>query len=248
MEKLQQETGIILDPGKMPRHIAIIMDGNGRWATERGLPRIMGHQQGYETVQDIVRAAGELYLTALTLYTFSTENWSRPQAEVDALMGLIELAARDMLPTMQENNVKLRVSGRFSELPESLQQALNEDMEATSNNTGLILNLAINYGGRAEILAAVREASRRVGTGEIAPDQIDDEYFSGLLYTAGLPDPDLLIRTANEMRISNFLLWQIAYSEIWVTPTLWPEFSRVDLLKAIQDFQQRTRKFGGVVK
>jgi len=248
IEKLQHEMGIILDPETMPSHIAIIMDGNGRWATQRGFPRIAGHKKGYETVLDIVRACGELHLTALTLYTFSTENWRRPQDEIEMLMQLIEWATTENLPTMMENNVRLRISGRFAELSESLQAALTDVMEKTSGNTGLVLNLAINYGGRSEILDAVHEACRRVKDGEIAADEIGEDYFSGLLYTAGLPDPDLLIRTANEMRISNFLLWQIAYSELWVTDTLWPDFTPNDLIRAIADFQKRTRRFGAVVQ
>jgi len=247
IQKLQRQIGIELDPERMPKHIAIIMDGNGRWATARGFPRLAGHKKGYETVLDIVRACGELHLTALTLYTFSTENWRRPSDEVEALMQLIEWATTENLPTLMENKVRFRVSGRFGELSESLQAALSDVIEKTSANTGLVLNLAINYGGRQEILDAVREACRRVKDGEITGEEITEEYFSGLLYTAGLPDPDLLIRTANEMRISNYLLWQIAYTELWVTSTLWPDFTRTDLLTAIADFQKRTRKFGAVV-
>ena len=246
VEKIQQELGITLETEKIPRHIAIIMDGNGRWATQHGLPRVMGHVQGYETVRNIVRACDDLGVKALTLYTFSTENWRRPKEEVDAIMQLIEAATMEELPSMQENNVRLMVSGRFSELPESLQGALTEVMEATAGNTGLVLNLAINYGGRLEILDAVQEASRRVKDGKLKPDDISENYFSGLLYTAGLPDPDLLIRTANEYRISNFLLWQIAYAEICITPTLWPDFSEADLIKAIAEYQKRDRKFGAI--
>ncbi|MCL6519917.1 MAG: isoprenyl transferase [Armatimonadetes bacterium] len=242
-----QQMGITLDPHRMPQHIAIIMDGNGRWATQRGLPRTMGHKEGYKTVNEIVRACGELKIKALTLYTFSTENWNRPKEEIKVIMQLIEMAARAELQTLLENNVRLRVSGRFSGLPESLQEALKTDIEATKNNTGLILNLAINYGGRQEILDAVKEACRQVRDGRIAPEDITEDYFSNLLYTAGLPDPDLLIRTANELRVSNYLLWQIAYAEIWVTPTLWPDFRREDLIQAIADYQKRIRKFGGVV-
>ena len=246
LERLQAETGIVLDPERIPRHVAIIMDGNGRWATRQGLPRIMGHARGYETVREIVRASGELGLQALTLYTFSTENWRRPKDETDAIMSLIEQATINELPELMENQVRLWVSGRFSELPASLQKALTDSMAATANNTGLILNLAINYGGRQELLDAVREATRRVMEGKIKPEDITEEYFSGLLYTAGLPDPDLLIRTAGEMRVSNFLLWQIAYAEIRVTPTFWPDFTKKDLMLAIADYQNRVRKFGAV--
>jgi len=246
IEKAQMEIGIALDAERMPRHIAIIMDGNGRWATQRGLPRIIGHKQGYETVRDIVRACGELGVEVLTLYAFSTENWRRPKEETDMLMQLIEEATRIELPTLQEKNIRLRISGRLSELPESLQQALAEDIQATAKNTGLVLNLAINYGGRVEILDAVREACRRAKDGRLDPEHITEEYFSGLLYTAGLPDPDLLIRTAGELRVSNFLLWQMAYTEIWVTPVLWPDFTQAELLRAIADYQQRVRRFGSV--
>jgi undecaprenyl diphosphate synthase len=223
------------------------MDGNGRWATGQGLPRIMGHARGYETVREIVRVSGELGLQALTLYTFSTENWRRPKDETDAIMSLIEQATINELPELMENRVRLWVSGRFSELPASLQKALTDSMAATASNTGLILNLAINYGGRQELLDAVREATRRVIEGKIKPEDITEEYFSGLLYTAGLPDPDLLIRTAGEMRVSNFLLWQIAYAEIRVTPTFWPDFTKKDLMLAIADYQKRVRKFGAVI-
>ncbi len=244
LEHIQHEIGVTIDPERMPKHVAIIMDGNGRWATERGMQRIVGHMEGYQTVLKIVRAASDLGIQALTLYTFSTENWRRPKEEVELLMALIEEATRSELPAMLENNVRLRVSGRMSELPESLQDALNGNIERTKSNTGLVLNLAINYGGRGEILDAVRQACRRVQDGELDPAAIDEAYFSGLLYTAGLPDPDLLIRTAGELRVSNFLLWQIAYAEIWVTPTLWPDFRAADLIRAIADFQHRTRKFG----
>ena len=242
LEQVQQEISARLDPDRMPEHVAIIMDGNGRWATERGVPRIIGHQEGYQTVLKIVRAAGGLNLKALTLYTFSSENWRRPQEEVDLPMALIEEAARIELPTLMENNIRLRISGRMCDLPLSMQDVLNHNIEQTAGNTGLILNLAINYGGRNEILDAVREACRR----GLDPAAITEESFSDLLYTAGLPDPDLLIRTAGELRVSNFLLWQIAYAEIWVTPTLWPDFRDTDLIQAIADFQHRTRKFGTV--
>ena len=248
LEKLQQETGVVLDPERIPRHVAIIMDGNGRWATGQGLPRIMGHARGYEAVREVVRASGELGLQALTLYTFSTENWRRPKEETDAIMSLIEQATRNELDELMENQVRLRVSGRFSELPTSLQEALNDSMAATADNTGLILNLALNYGGRQELLDAVHEACRRVKEGSIRPEDISEDYFSGLLYTAGLSDPDLLIRTAGEMRVSNFLLWQIAYAEMWVTPIFWPDFTKKDLMLAIADYQKRVRKFGGVAK
>jgi undecaprenyl diphosphate synthase len=236
--------GLTLDTERIPRHIAIIMDGNGRWATGRGLPRVMGHFQGYQTVRDIVRASSDLGVEVLTLYTFSTENWRRPKEETDAIMALIEAATREDLPSMQENRVRLRVSGVMAELPQSLQDTLRESMDILSVNTGLILNLAINYGGRREILDAVQEVCRLASEGQVRPEEITEEYFSSYLYTAGLPDPDLLIRTAGEVRVSNFLLWQIAYAEIWVTPALWPDFTPQDLEQAIFDYQKRSRKFG----
>jgi len=246
IDQIQQETGIMLDSKRIPKHIAIIMDGNGRWATQRGLPRVMGHMQGYETVRKVVRACGELGVNCLTLYTFSTENWRRPKEETDAIMGLIETATREELQGLMENNVRLRVSGCMAELSESLQQALMESIQTTSGNTGLVLNLAINYGGRMEILRATREICRRVLEGDLRPEDVTEESFSSFLYTAELPDPDLLIRTAGELRVSNFLLWQIAYAEIWVTQTLWPDFTEKDLVCAIADYQGRVRKFGSV--
>ena len=247
IERVQQEMGITLDPHEIPKHIAIIMDGNGRWATRRGLPRTMGHYQGYLTLREIVRACSDLGVRALTVYAFSTENWRRPKEEVYALMELYAQAARAELPMMIENNVRLHVIGRLWELPESVQQAMTEDMATTSTNTGLTLNLALNYGGRAEIVDALRQVCRHAANGQMRPEDITEEYFSNLLYTAGQPDPDLLIRTAGELRVSNFLLWQIAYAEIWVTPTLWPDFSPADLVRAIADYQRRTRRFGTVV-
>jgi undecaprenyl diphosphate synthase len=243
---VQQELGIVLDPEKMPRHVAIIMDGNGRWATNRGWPRALGHYQGYEALREIVRAASDLGIKVLTVYAFSTENWKRNE-EVGMLMGLYEMATRAELPTLQENNVIYRVSGVVSQLPESLQDALATSIRETAGNTGMILNLAMNYGGRQEILLAVQEACRRVQDGSVEIDKVTEEYFSNLLYTANLPDPDLLIRTANELRVSNFLLWQIAYAEFWMTSTLWPDFAPANLIQAIADYQKRVRRFGKVL-
>jgi len=248
VEQILKDKGIILNREGMPRHIAIIMDGNGRWATGRGMPRALGHTQGYLTVRTISHAACELGLDTLTLYAFSTENWRRPKEEVDALMALIEKAMRDEVPSYHRDNIRLMVSGCLQELPQSLQNTIAEVTRETSKNTGLVVNLAINYGGRREILEAAREAAKHACAGEIEPAEITEEYFSGLLYTRGLPDPDLLIRTAGELRVSNFLLWQIAYSELWVTETLWPDFEPADLIDAIMDYQKRTRKFGKVVQ
>jgi undecaprenyl diphosphate synthase len=246
LEQIQKDLDVRIDPDRVPKHVAIIMDGNGRWATSRGLPRVMGHIHGYEAVHDIVRAADDLGVRVLTLYTFSTENWRRPREETEALMYLIEEATRNELPEFQRNNVRVHISGNVRDLPESLQKSLREDIDATAGNTGITLNLAINYGGRQEILDAVRDAAAQVAAGKVQPEEITEEYFSGLLYTAGLPDPDLLIRTAGELRVSNFLLWQIAYAEIWVTETLWPDFKPKDLVAAIADYGKRLRKFGAV--
>jgi len=231
-----------IDRSNLPAHIAIIMDGNGRWADRRGMPRISGHAQGRHAVRRVVELCRELGVACLTLYTFSVENWARPREEVSALMSLIELVAREETPDLHRNSVRVNMIGRMHELPQSLQAQLSRSMELTCNNTGMVLNLAINYGGRAEIVDAVR----RIAALGCPPDQIDEALISAHLYTAGLPDPDLLIRTAGEQRVSNFLLWQIAYAEIHVTNVLWPDFGRADLLQAILDYQGRVRKFGGL--
>lgn len=237
-----------IDPQRVPRHIAVIMDGNGRWARRRGLPRLEGHRQGYKTLKSIVMAAAELDVKVLTAYTFSSENWKRPKAEVSGLMRLIRYAARAELDEMKKEGVRIVVSGRLHELPKSVQKQLNEDIEATAGNSRIILNIAVNYGGRAEIVDAARAAAEMVRRGEIEPCQIDEALIASLMYHPELPDPDLLIRTAGEMRISNFLLWECAYTELYVTPTLWPDFSKDDLIGAIKDYQRRTRKFGAVVE
>ncbi len=232
--------------GEIPRHIAIIMDGNGRWATRQGLPRIVGHQMGSESVRQAVEVCRELGVEVLTLYTFSAENWRRPQEEVQALMVLIEYVIHREIDDLHDANVRLGVLGRIHEVPESLQEELRQDMERTANNKGLRLNLAINYGGRTEILDGVRALAGRVQAGTLQPEEIDERAFSAALYTHAYPDPDLLIRTAGELRVSNFLLWQIAYTEIFVTNALWPEFGRRELLEAVADYQRRQRKFGAV--
>jgi len=233
-------------PEQMPRHIAIIMDGNGRWAHQRGLPRIVGHRQGYKTVRHIVEVALDLGIEVLTLYTFSVENWKRPPEETGALMRLIEAAARKELADLNRNQVRLIVSGRTSALPQGLRRALEHTMEETRHHHRLILNLAINYGGRAEIVDAARCIAEMVRQGKLSPEDITEESFARFLYSPDLPDPDLLIRTAGEMRVSNFLLWQIAYTEFWVTPVLWPDFRRSHLLEAIEAYGQRQRKFGAI--
>jgi len=219
--------------------VAIIMDGNGRWAKAKGLPRLAGHKAGVETVREMVKAASALNIPVLTLYSFSTENWNRPQDEVSDLMGLLSFALRRETLELDKNNVRLSAIGRLEGLPKSLRAELARSIERLKGNTGLCLNLALNYGARQEILDAVNAllASGKRSIGE--------EDFSGALYTAGLPEPDLVIRTSGEMRLSNFLLWQVAYAELYVTPVLWPDFKRADLHAALAEFQRRDRRFGG---
>ena len=229
-----------------PAHVAIIMDGNGRWATARGLPRIAGHREGVKAARTIVRAADAVGLRYLTLYAFSTENWSRPEDEVTLLMRLLEESIYRELPELMDNNVRLRVIGRMAGVPLPVRRGLEHVVAETEKNSGLTLLVAFNYGGRDELLDAFRALARRVQTGELAPDAIAEADVSGALYTDGVPDPDLLIRTSGEMRVSNFLLWQIAYTELWITPTLWPDFAPADLYRAVADFQGRNRRFGGV--
>jgi undecaprenyl diphosphate synthase len=231
-----------LDPAGIPRHIAVIMDGNGRWAKHRHLPRIAGHKAGVDSVRDIVESSARLGVSVLTLYAFSTENWKRPGLEVQALWQLLRLYLRSELPTLQKNNVKLVAIGRIAELPDNVKLELSRVEQATAANTGLQLNLALNYSGRAEMVDAIRAI---VAQG-IPPLQITEEVISSNLYTHNLPEPDLLIRTSGEMRVSNFLLWQIAYSELVVSPTLWPDFRCRHLLEAIIEFQRRDRRFGGL--
>jgi undecaprenyl diphosphate synthase len=229
-----------------PTHVAIIMDGNGRWATSRGLPRVAGHREGVKAARRIVRAADGIGLRYLTLYAFSTENWSRPEDEVTTLMRLLEESIIRELPELMENNVRLRVIGRTTGVPLPVRRGLDHVATETRGNTGLTLLMAFNYGGRDELLDAFRHLARRVKSGELSPDAICEADVAGALYTDGVPDPDLLIRTSGEMRVSNFLLWQIAYTELWITPTLWPDFSPSDLYRAIVDVQRRRRRFGGV--
>ncbi|MBC8102158.1 MAG: di-trans,poly-cis-decaprenylcistransferase [Cytophagales bacterium] len=223
------------------------MDGNGRWAQERGLPRLWGHRQGYRALHQIVHDAPDLGVKYLTLYAFSSENWRRPKLEIDGLMRLIESAVRNELPELHANNVRIRFTGRIHELPASLQGEMRRDEEVTAGNTRLTLNLCVNYGGRTELVDAARRLVEMANRGEIGPDDVTAESFAKGLYASDLPDPDLLIRTAGEMRVSNYLLWQIAYSEIYVTPTLWPDFRTKHLIDALIDYQSRVRKFGGVV-
>jgi undecaprenyl diphosphate synthase len=232
------------DSASLPRHIAIIMDGNGRWARQKGKPRIMGHRAGVESVQDIVRAAREIGIGVLTLYAFSTENWKRPPLEVQALMGLLKSFLESELATMVNNNVSLRCLGQKERLPAEVRTVLEQVIRQTADNSGLILNLALSYGGRSEIIQAVRAISRKCLDGALNPEAIDQTVLEQHLYTAGLPDPDLLIRTGGETRLSNFLLWQASYAELYFTEILWPDFRKPDLLTAIEDFQKRQRRFG----
>lgn len=239
-----KELGI--EPGKLPAHIAIVMDGNGRWAKERGLSRIFGHKAGVEAVREVVRACAEIGISYLTLYTFSIENWQRPRDEVSALMVMLKGLLVSELPELNEKGVRILALGRTSDLPKSVQKELKEALEVTSANQGLKLILALSYGGRDEIVEAARRIGGALERKELSPEDLDEETFRKYLYRPEMPDPDLLIRTSGEFRVSNFLLWQIAYSEIWVTKTLWPDFGRADLLEAIRDYQKRERRFGRV--
>lgn len=233
-----------LDLDRLPRHVAVIMDGNGRWAKARSLPRVEGHRAGVEAVRDTVEAAARLELDALTLYAFSVENWKRPRFEVWTLMNLLKEYVRRDLETLVDNGIRLQVIGRWRELDPSVVAALERAVEATAGGGAMRLNIALNYSGRCEIVDACRRIVSDWAAGKRA--DIDEETLGRYLYTSGLPDPDLLVRTSGEMRVSNFLLWQIAYTEIWVTPTLWPEFRRRHLFEAILDFQRRERRYGAV--
>jgi undecaprenyl diphosphate synthase len=235
-----------IDFARLPRHVAIIMDGNGRWAKLRHKNRVEGHRAGIAAVRDVVETSARLGLQVLTLYAFSVENWKRPQTEVATLMELLKRYLRMELETLLKNNIRFRVIGRMGDLPADVQEELARGIDRTRGCTGLLFNIALNYGGRAEITDAVRAlATECVRTGR-DPRSIDERDLATHLYTAGQPDPDLLIRTSGELRISNFLLWQIAYSEIWVTDVLWPDFRRRDLLRAIADYQKRERRYGGI--
>ena len=231
---------------RLPRHVAIIMDGNGRWAARRGQPRVAGHRAGVEAVRAAVDTGARLGLGALTLYAFSTENWKRPRLEVDALMRMLKRYLRLELDEVDRQNIRFQTIGRTDALPESVRREIHKASQRTEANTGMILSVALNYGGRAEIVDAACAAVRRLLREGRAPDQITEEAIARELYTRGLPELDLLVRTSGEMRISNFLLWQAAYSEIYVTETLWPDFRRTHLLEAVVDFQSRNRRFGGL--
>ena len=237
-----------IDFARLPRHVAVIMDGNGRWAKLRHKPRVEGHRAGIASVRDVVETSARLGLQVLTLYAFSVENWKRPQSEVTTLMGLLKRYLRSELDTLLRNNIRFRVIGRMEELPADVQDELRRGMERAADRSGLIFNIALNYGGRTEITDAVRRLAADVAAGRREAGAIDEDTLSSCLYTAGLPDPDLLIRTSGEMRVSNFLLWQIAYAEIWVTDVLWPDFRRKHLLQAVADYQKRERRYGGIAK
>src|SRR4051812_47536888 len=231
-----------VDFERLPAHVAIIMDGNGRWAAQRHLPRVEGHRAGIDSVRDVVETSARLGIDVLTLYAFSVENWKRPRAEVNTLMLLLKRYIRLEIGSLNKNNIRFRVIGRIDDLPPDVQQELELGIQTTATNTGMLFNIALNYGGRAEIVDAARKA---IASG-LPPEELTEARFSEFLYTSGQPDPDLLIRTSGEMRVSNFLLWQIAYAEIWVTETLWPDFRRRDLLEAVLAYQKRDRRYGGI--
>ncbi len=235
-----------LDAKRLPRHVAVIMDGNGRWAERRHLPRVAGHRAGVKAAREIIETSARLKIPCLTLYAFSMENWRRPETEVDFLMRLLREYLKRELPAIHKNNIRLLIIGRAGQLPEAVQKDLAESVRLTAANTGMKLVVALNYGGRAELVDAFNAMLGAARANGGAHFQADEETISEYLYTAGLPDPDLLIRTSGEMRVSNFLLWQIAYAEIFVTETLWPDFSRARLLEALLDYQKRERRYGGL--
>lgn len=235
-----------IDPKSVPLHIAIIMDGNGRWAKKRNLPRTAGHEAGVEAVREVVKAAAEVGVKYLTLYTFSVENWKRPREEVTAIMRLLTRTTKREVDELNRNNVRLITTGRIEDLSPTRRRVLAVATAKTKKNTGMVLNLALNYGGRSEIIDAVKAIASSVKSGLINPIDINEELFANYLYTAGLPDPDLLVRTSGEKRLSNFLLWQTSYTELYITDVLWPDFGRKELFAAIIDYQGRERRFGKI--
>jgi undecaprenyl diphosphate synthase len=234
----------LIDPNKLPKHVAIIMDGNGRWATKRGIGRVSGHKKGADAVREIVRTSREIGIQWLTLYAFSEENWKRPKHEIEALMRLLNRFLKGELKEMQENGIRLQTIGRTQKLPDDTRRILLKTMEKTASNKDMVLTLALSYGGRQEIVDAVRDIAKEIEGGRLSAKELSEQLISNSLYTAGMPDPDLLIRTSGEYRISNFLLWQIAYTEIYITPILWPDMGKDEFLVAIQNFQKRERRFG----
>ncbi len=241
-----QELHELIDKDRLPGHIAIIMDGNGRWARSRGFLRLAGHREGIKSVRDVVTCCREIGVKVLTIYAFSAENWKRPELEVRTLMMFLEEFLRKELRTLMDNNIRFMTIGQTDKLPESVQRWLRKVVKETSDNDAMILNVALSYGGRTEIVEAVRHIARDVESGLLKPQDVTSRLFSGYLHTRELPDPDLMIRTSGETRVSNFLLWQMAYTELYFTKTLWPDFRRRDLLLAILDYQQRERRFGMV--
>jgi undecaprenyl diphosphate synthase len=233
-----------INKDNLPRHIAVIMDGNGRWAEKRSLNRIAGHRIGIKRAKEVITSCRELGIEALTIYAFSTENWSRPKREIKALMTLLKRFVRNEGNKLVQNNIRLNIIGNINDLPEDVAEVLNEFIQKTKSNTGMILNTALSYSGRSEIIQAVKKIAGDVKQGKLSTRQINEDIFSRYLFTSGVPDPDLLIRTSGELRISNFLLWQMAYTEIYVTNTLWPDFSKNDLITAIAEYQRRERRFG----
>jgi undecaprenyl diphosphate synthase len=235
-----------IDTQKIPQHVAIIMDGNGRWAKQKGMARVFGHKNGVKSVRESTEAARELGIKVLTLYAFSTENWNRPKKEVDTLMSLLVSSLKDELKTLQKNDIKLQTIGQLENLPKKAQKELKEVIEVTQNNTSMILNLALSYGSREEIVNTMKNISKKVVNKELSIEEIDEKIINNHLYTFNLPDVDLMIRTSGEKRISNFLLWQIAYAELYFTDVLWPDFRKEDFFKAILDYQHRERRFGKI--
>src|SRR5258708_1909811 len=245
-ETLQRLAAVGLDPARLPAHIAIIMDGNGRWAEQRGLPRVEGHRRGTQSVRATVEECCRLGIGQLTLYCLSVENWKRPQAELDFLMALLEQYLIEERAEIMEQNIRFSMIGRRGDLPANVLHELDESIRLSRNNTGTVLCLAINYGGRTELIDAMRDLARQAKQGKLDPEDIDEDLISNALYTAGMPDPDLLIRTAGEMRVSNYLLWQISYAELWVTPKCWPDFDAALFHQALRDYAARERRFGGL--
>jgi undecaprenyl diphosphate synthase len=233
-----------INPDRIPEHVAIIMDGNGRWAKKKGFNRIRGHEEGTESVRVIVRESRDLGIKWLTLYAFSEENWKRPKYEVDALMGILKRFLKSELDEMLENGIRFQTIGNTEKLPEDVQGILQDTIEKTSRNGDMILTLALSYGARQEISLSVKKIAEEIRSGALRIEEITEDLISNLLYTGGMPDPDLLIRTSGEYRVSNFLLWQIAYTEIYITPVLWPDFRKEEYLLAIEEFQKRERRFG----
>ncbi|MER1999432.1 MAG: isoprenyl transferase [Lysinibacillus sp.] len=246
-KQLDNEHSIaLIDSDNVPSHIAIIMDGNGRWAKQRSMPRVKGHHEGMNTIKRVTRYANKIGINVLTLYAFSTENWKRPKTEVEFLMNLPQQFLNSFLPELMELNIRVQMIGDFDALPSHTKLALQTAMERTSGNTGLILNFAMNYGSRDEIVRAVQQIASKVQSGQLEATNISEEMISEHLYTAQLPEPDLLIRTSGEVRLSNFMLWQLAYTEFWFTDVLWPDFNEETLLEAVQVYQSRNRRYGGL--